>query len=308
MNGIVVIDKPRGRTSADVAREVQRILNARKAGHTGTLDPMATGVLPVCLNEATKLVQFLSGDVKEYRATMLLGLETDTLDIEGRVMSRCEPSVSEEDIKEVLKNARGSKVQVPPRYSAVKVKGRALHKWTRKGISVEPPPRTVIIYGVSLLGLQPPYVTFSVSCSKGTYIRSLCADLGEQLGCKACLADLRRTRSGRFLEEEAVSIEELRDRGAVPEGRWISMAEALSDYASIKVDEKIAAKLKAGHQPFVEDFSWDNMPSLEAGDMVKFILGRETLIAVGKMLCELKHWSSLNRRERFARIVRVFGH
>lgn len=308
MNGVVIVDKPRGRTSAHVAREVRKILNAKKAGHTGTLDPMATGVLPVCMNEATKLVQFLSGDVKDYQATMLLGVETDTLDVEGRVLSRHEPVVREEDIEDVLRNAQGQRTQIPPRYSAVKVQGRALYHWARKGIFVEPPPRTVIIHRLTLLNVRLPYVSFFVSCSKGTYIRSLCADLGERLGCKACLAELRRTRSGRFMEAEAVSLEDLKNRGAVPEGRWVSMAEALSDYASIPVNENIAAKLKDGYQPFVEDISGNNMPSLDAGDMVKFVIGRETLVAVGEMLCAYKDGHALNRKDRFARIVRVFSH
>jgi len=308
MNGIVVIDKPEGRTSHHVVREVRKILNAKKAGHTGTLDPMATGVLPVCVNEATKLVQFLAADSKDYRATMLLGVETDTLDIEGRVLSTCEPSVRAEEIEDVLKNARGTMTQIPPRYSAVKFQGKALYHWTRRGISIELPPRTVEIHRLTLLNVRLPYVTFSVSCSKGTYIRSLCADLGEQLGCKACLAELRRTRSGRFLDEEAVSLDDLRNGKAVSEGRWVSMAEALSDYAAIPVDEIIAAKLKDGYQPFLEDFQGNNMPSLAAGDMVKFMLGRETLVAVGEMLYAFKEWPALKRKERFARIVRVFHH
>jgi tRNA pseudouridine55 synthase len=307
MNGIVVVDKPEGRTSYDVVREVRKILNAKKAGHTGTLDPMATGVLPVCLNEATKLVQFLSGDSKDYLATMLLGVETDTLDIEGQVLSTCEPSVREEDIEEALKNCMGSIKQIPPRYSAVKFQGKALYHWARRGISVELPARNVEIHRLTLLSMQVPYVTFFVSCSKGTYIRSLCADLGERLGCKACLSGLRRTRSGRFLEDEAISLEDLRSHRAVPEGRLISMVEALSGYSSIHVDKDIAAKLKEGCQPFMEDFHGNNMPSLAMGDMVRFIFGRETLVAVGEMLYASKELPALNMKERFARIVRVFN-
>jgi len=308
MNGVVVVDKPQGRTSYDVVQEVRKILNAKKAGHTGTLDPMATGVLPVCINEATKLVQFLSGDSKDYRATMLLGVETDTLDVEGKILSTREPSVREKDIEDALKNCSGIMTQIPPSYSAVKFQGKALYHWARRGISVERPARTVEIRRLTLLNVRLPYVTFFVSCSKGTYIRSLCADLGEQLGCKACLAGLRRTRSGRFLDEEAVSLEDLRKDRAVPEGRWISMVEALSDYSTIHVDGDLAAKLKKGCQPFMEDFHGNNMPSLAAGDMVRFILGRETLVAVGEMLYASKELPALNRGERFARLVRVFHH
>lgn len=307
MNGVIVVDKPEGRTSYDVVREVRNILDVKKAGHTGTLDPMATGVLPVCINEATKLVQFLSGDSKDYRATMLLGVETDTLDIEGRVLSTCEPSVREEDVEKVLKNCLGPMKQIPPLYSAVKFQGKALYRWTRSGISVDVPARTVEIHRLTLLSVRLPYVTFFVSCSKGTYIRSLCADLGERLGCKACLTGLRRTRSGCFAEDQTISLEDLRNHGTVPEGRLISMAEALSDYSTIHVDEDLAAKLKVGCQPFMEDFRRNNMPSLAIGDMVRFMLGQETLVAVGEMLYASKELPALDMKEKFARIVRVFN-
>ncbi len=311
MNGIIVVDKPAGRTSYDVVRAVKKIRGLKKVGHTGTLDPLATGVLPVCINEATKLVQFLSQDSKDYRATMLLGVETDTLDIEGRVLFREDPQIREMDIENALKECVGKIEQTPPRYSAVKFQGKSLYAWTRKGIAVERPPRTVEIHDITLLDVQLPYVTFFVSCSKGTYIRSLCADVGERLGSKACLSALRRVRSGRFREKDAVPLDDLvrHPQGEeVLKDRLISMVDALAGFSSIPVDESLAGKLKDGYQPFAEDLARNNMPSLAAGDMVRFILEREKLVAVGEMLHASEKLNSLGAKERLARIVRVFNH
>lgn len=305
MHGVIVVDKPVGRTSYDVIREVRRLLRVDKAGHTGTLDPLATGVLPVCVNEATKLVQFFSGDSKDYRATMLLGVETDTLDIDGKILSTKHTSVRREEVEDVLRGFLGSIRQIPPHYSAVKFQGRTLHSWARKGVSVERPARTVEIHRIELLDVQWPYVTFFVSCSKGTYIRSLCAEAGERLGSKGCLAGLRRVRSGRFREEDALSLDEMR-KGGCSEGRVISMVDALTDFSAISIDDHLAERLRAGHQPFASDFEGNNIPSLAAGDMVMFVHGGKRLVAVGKMLWASKDLPSLKGKEKLARIVRVF--
>jgi tRNA pseudouridine55 synthase len=207
MNGVIVIDKPAGRTSRAVVVEVQRTLGIKKAGHTGTLDPLATGVLPVCINEATKLVQFLALDTKEYRATLLLGVRTDTLDTEGRVIAREEPRVTRQQVEDALHSLTGKREQLPPLYSAVKFRGKPLYEWTRQGIPVVQLPREVEVYGIRIDEVRLPEVTFTVSCSKGTYIRSLCAEVGEALGCGGCMSALRRTRSGCFHEEMALVTE-----------------------------------------------------------------------------------------------------
>ena len=156
MNGVIVIDKPSGPTSRDVVEEVRRALGIRKAGHTGTLDPLATGVLPVCVNEATKLVQFLALDNKEYRATLRLGVRTDTFDTDGRLLTREEPCVSREQVEAVLSGLKGRREQFPPRYSAVKVRGKALYDWARRGIDVEAPAREVEIYDIRIEGFVSP--------------------------------------------------------------------------------------------------------------------------------------------------------
>lgn len=308
MNGVIVVDKPTGKTSFEVVREVQSILGVKKAGHTGTLDPLATGVLPICLNEATKLVQFLTQDTKDYRATMMLGIETDTLDIDGTILSRRDPCIGIADLERVLEDCVGEMGQIPPRYSAVKFQGRALHDWARKGVAVDLPPRRVEILRIELLKVEMPYVTFFVSCSKGTYIRSLCADIGDRLGCKACLAGLRRVRSGRFHEKEAFSIEELRSRGgSLPDFPVISMVDALEGFPAVPVDEGFALRLREGYQPTAGDLAWNNMPSLDAGDMVKFTLACEGLIAVGAMLYASGELPLLATERRAVRIARVFN-
>ncbi|HYA15781.1 MAG TPA: tRNA pseudouridine(55) synthase TruB [Syntrophales bacterium] len=308
MNGIIVIDKPTGKTSYDVVEDVKKALSVRKAGHTGTLDPMATGVLPVCINEATKLVQFLSMDTKDYRATMLLGVKTDTQDIEGKIIARDEPYVGLDDIDNVFNRFIGQIEQVPPRYSAIKFKGKSLHKWMRKGIVVDPPPRIVEIYNIGIDELKLPYVTFSVSCSKGTYVRSLCSDIGDILGCGACLASLRRTRSGIFSEASAVtlaSIDETKGK-SLPE-YIISLVDALPDLSVIYINDLFAKKLRGGHQPTAETFNTYHIPSLAAGDMIKFIDENNNLVSIAKLLYSSDQIKSLDGMKQVVKILRIFN-
>ena len=305
MNGILVIDKPAGKTSYDVVREVKRILGAKKAGHTGTLDPLATGVLPICLNEATKLAQFFSSDSKDYRATMLLGVRTDTLDTEGVIISRETPQVGPGEIEAALRGLVGKGEQIPPRYSAVKFRGKPLYQWARKGIDVELSPRAMEIHRLAVEEVRLPYVTFTVSCSKGTYIRTICSDAGETLGCGACLSGLRRTRSGAFREEEALPLHD-RDSGTLA-GHIIPMADVLPDIVNIGIDSPLAEKLKAGYQPLVADvLGMNHIPSLAAGDMIKFVTLDRRLLAVAKMIYASDQLSARDGKEPAVRIARVF--
>jgi tRNA pseudouridine55 synthase len=309
MNGVIVIDKPSGPTSRDVVEEVKRALGVRKAGHTGTLDPLAPGVLPVCLGEATKLVQFLALDSKEYRATLLLGVRTDTLDTEGSVLTREEPRVTREQVEAVVGGLTGKREQVPPRYSAVKVRGKALYDWTRRGIDVEAPAREVEVYDIRIEEIRLPEVTFAVSCSKGTYIRSLCADAGEMLGCGGCMSALRRTRSGNFREEEAVALtgltgEEKRERLTA---HLLPPAELLPDLAVIDVDPLLAERLRNGYQPEGEVLTRYHIPFLVAGDVIKFILHGKHLVAVARMLCASDELASPDGKRQAVRILRVLN-
>ena len=309
MNGVIVIDKPSGPTSRDVVEEVKRALGVRKAGHTGTLDPLATGVLAVCLDEATKLVQFLALDSKEYRATLLLGVRTDTLDTEGSVLTREEPRVTREQVEAVLGGLTGKREQVPPRYSAVKIRGKALYDWTRRGIDVEAPSREVEVYDIRIEEIRLPEVTFAVSCSKGTYIRSLCAEAGETLGCGGCMSALRRTRSGNFREEEAVALEGLtgEEKRERLMAHLLLPVELLSDLAVIDVDPLLAERLRNGYQPEGEVLTRYHIPFLVAGDVIKFTLHDKHLVAVARMLLASDELASQEGRRQAVRILRVLN-
>ncbi|MDD5168565.1 MAG: tRNA pseudouridine(55) synthase TruB [Syntrophales bacterium] len=276
MNGVVIVDKPSGMTSHDVVAAVKKKLAVRKAGHTGTLDPLATGVLPVCLNEATKLAQFMSHATKDYRATMLLGVETDTLDIEGRVLAERVPDVTGQDIETALKRFVGPIDQKPPGYSAVKYKGKALYKWTRQGVVIDSPPRKVEVYSLILEEIDLPNVTFFISCSAGTYIRSICADVGRILGCGACLAKLRRLRSGSFCLDSAAPL----DDAEVLRSRVMPMIDAVSHLQAFPVSELWEKKLKDGIQPGGDIFCNHDISFLVSGDMIKLINEEGRLVAV----------------------------
>jgi len=308
MDGLLILDKSPGKTSQQVVQEVKRIMGVRKAGHAGTLDPLATGVLPLCLNEATKLAQFLSLDDKEYRATMLLGVTTDTMDIEGQITGRREPEVDEERIREALQFFTGTITQSPPRYSAIKHQGKPLYYWTRKGIDISLPPRTVKIYSSLLEEISLPYVTFRVVCSKGTYIRSLCADLGERLGCGACLAALRRIRSGCFHLDAAVSLDDIpvKERKEKLSARLIPLSGGLPQMAAIEISGDLAGKIREGFQPNGNSLQDYHIPSLADGDMVKFLTKNEVLVAVARILCASDPLSMGERGQPAVKILRVF--
>jgi len=309
MKGVVIVDKPAGITSHDAVDSVRKRLGVRKAGHTGTLDPMATGVLPVCVGEATKIASFLTGDDKVYEATMRLGVRTDTLDMTGQVLAEQEPRATEADVKAVLAAFAGTITQVPPQYSAVKVRGKALYKWARKGIRVEPPAREVEIREILLQGIEMPRVRFTVTCSKGTYVRTLCADMGDRLGCGAALEQLRRTRSGIFRQEDAVRLDGDSDEGirAKLEQGLIPMNRALPGLRDIVIPPLLAQKLLKGYQPDCEGLAALQIPSLAAADVVKFISGEGRLVALARMLVSAGEIPSLPPGAQAARILRVFN-
>jgi len=308
MDGLVIIDKPSGKTSHDVVTEVKKVLKAEKVGHAGTLDPLATGVLPVMINEGTKLSPFLVTDTKEYRATILLGIRTDTLDITGNVLSETVPDIREEDVLRALAGLVGVRQQVPPVYSAVKFKGKPLYRWARRGVVVTPEPRTVEVFQVDIVEMDLPRITFTVSCSKGTYIRSLCADIGDVLGCGAILYALRRTRSGSFSEAAALFLdglteEEKRERLI---SALIPLDEAISGLKAIYVGAPLAKKIREGAQLTGEGLRDDHIPFLDLGDMVRLVSSETGLVAVVEMLCGTKEIGNSEMNEQVARTVRVF--
>lgn len=209
MNGVLVLDKPAGLSSAAVVEHVKRTLGAARAGHGGTLDPIATGVLPICLGAATKLAPYLLADDKAYEAEGLLGIATDTLDRTGRVVDERAVAVTEDALRAAIAGRLGEQDQVPPAYSAIKQDGVPMYRRARAGEEVQLAPRRIRIDELALLAFEPPRFRIAVACSKGTYIRSLVADLGTDVGCCAHVAELRRTRSGRFRIEDAVTLEDV---------------------------------------------------------------------------------------------------
>ena len=260
-DGLIVVNKEAGWTSFDVVAKLRRILGTRKVGHTGTLDPMATGVLPVVYGRGTRLAELLSEHDKTYRCTCHLGISTDTQDMTGEVLASCEVKVSEEELREALMSFQGEYDQVPPMYSALKVGGRRLYELAREGVSVEREARRVTLTDIRLLSYESPLAVFEVSCSKGTYIRTLCHDLGEKLGCGAAMESLTRSRSGDFSLEQAHTIAEI--EGKAQEGglgEWIlGLDDLLSCYPRIVLrpeDDRLLAngnRIPGGGYPMALD-------------------------------------------------------
>ena len=211
MDGIVIVDKPRDWTSQDVTARLRRVFGTRRIGHGGTLDPMATGVLPVFVGRATRGVEFFEHAEKTYETVLRLGLTTDTEDITGTVLTRSEVSFNDEQLEKTLNAFRGEIMQVPPMYSALKVNGQKLCDLARKGKTVERQPRPITIYELQLLERGENTLRLRVRCSKGTYIRTLCKDIGEALGCGGCMESLRRVSAGEYTIAEAVPLQELLD-------------------------------------------------------------------------------------------------
>ncbi len=310
MNGVLLIDKPSGKTSYDIVEVVKRATGIQKIGHTGTLDPLATGVLPVCLNEATKLVQFLILEQKAYRATMLLGVATDTYDISGTITDQQEPHVTEEAIRAAFGHFLGRLEQKPPRFSAIKHKGKPMYKWARQGVVLDPPPRIVEIEKIDIVAIHLPYVTFDVTCSKGTYIRSLCYDIGKWLGYPACLTDLRRTRSGHFLDSQAISIDRLHveERYHIIEQSLISMSDALMDLPSIVLTDDQLARVRNGRAPMLNEVRerFTNQGALEPGTTMKLMDANNKLHAVAQ-LRNLTEGGGAEEIGQAIKILRVFN-
>jgi tRNA pseudouridine55 synthase len=244
VNLVINLNKDRGFTSQDAVTAVKKLLKVRKAGHAGTLDPLAAGVLLVCLNEATKITGFLSDLDKEYLVTAKLGESTDTYDAEGKITGRTEDvRVSRTDIAAALDRFTGEIEQVPPMYSAIKKNGTPLYELARKGIEVERETRRVTISSIGVEGYEAPYLTFRVTCSKGTYVRSLCHDLGEMLGTGAHMTGLVRTRIGGFLVANAARLDEIPRKAAALH----TLDAALRHVPVIALDADSAKRVRHGN-------------------------------------------------------------
>ena len=257
ISGIVVLDKANGLSSNAALQEVKRLYEANKAGHAGSLDPLATGVLPVCLGEATKVSQFLLDSDKRYRTRIKLGIRTDTGDSEGAIIERNEGiSVSRKAIERALTKFKGEVEQVPPMHSAIKMNGVPLYKLARKGITVEREPRLVTLYQICLVEFVNSELELEISCSKGTYIRTIADDLGQELGCGAHVIELRRTQAGVFTEKDSISAEELalekENKGLDKIDQFlIPMDRAIQDLPEVNLPSITASHVKNGQAVLV---------------------------------------------------------
>ncbi len=250
ISGVLVVDKPIGLTSHEVVQIIRRGTNIRRAGHTGTLDPRASGVLVVLLGPAVRLSEYVSASDKRYQAVLQLGTTTDTYDADGRVLTTNPVEIAEHQFETALQSFIGEIEQVPPPYSAVKIKGRKAYEMAREGEEVDLQPRRITVYSLELLEWAPPEAVIDVYCSSGTYIRSLANDLGKMLGCGAHLVGLRRTKSGRFTLRDAVPLRKLRE--SFESGNWyqyvIPAAEALSDWPSVELTLEQVDAIRHGHR------------------------------------------------------------
>ena len=249
MNGFVVLDKPEGVTSFQAIAPLRRLFGERRVGHTGTLDPMATGVLPVALGKASRFIDYLPDTGKAYEARFRCVVVTDTLDITGTVIKETKADVTERDVLALLPRFRGTILQTPPMYSALSVGGQRLYELARKGVEIERDAREITIDSLELTGVYEGEFAIAVSCSKGTYIRSLIADMGEALGCGAVMTALRRTRSNGFAIEEALTPEQIEARGRAA---VLPLDHPFARYAALTVTEAQANRFRNGGALFTE--------------------------------------------------------
>lgn len=288
-NGVIIVNKEAGFTSHDVVAKLRGILKQKKIGHTGTLDPDATGVLPVCLGCATKLCDMLTDKDKTYEAVMLLGQATDTQDTSGKIISETNVSelraigeLDDDKIINAVESFIGDYNQIPPMYSALKVNGKKLYELAREGIEIEREARPVKIISIENIRIEFPRVYMTVTCSKGTYIRTLCNDIGEKLGCKACMASLKRTQVSMFDIKDSLTLDEiskLRDEGQV-EQKIISVEQVFCKYPKIQTDEKYDRLLYNGNSVKASMLKDDEFVALEDGKKYRMYDSKDTFIGV----------------------------
>ncbi len=303
MDAVLILDKPKGMTSQRAVNSVKKILTTKCAGHTGTLDPFATGVLPICLGESTKVIPFLDENFKEYEAVLKLGIETNTMDETGIIIGQKSiGELDENDVRRIFLKFRGEIKQTPPMFSAVKKNGVRLYILARDGKEVPRSPRTVVITELNLLGLNLPFVRFFVRCSRGTYIRVLGSDIGKALGSGGHLVGLRRIRSGAFGIESAVSIEDI-EKGHV---NLVSMNEALSHIEEINVTKRVAAGIRSGMQIRKSDLNSTSVPKFDMGAKLK-ICENQKMVSIAQALVRYYDLDKLDDRELVLRLLRVFN-
>lgn len=283
MNGILVVDKPEGPTSHDVVAKVRRALRVDKVGHTGTLDPMATGVLPLVLGRATKLARYLTGGDKSYRATIKLGITTRTLDKEGEVvLTRDVPTLDADAIEVALAALRGDILQVPPMYSAKKIDGQKLYQLARKGVDIEREAKPVSVHELSLVRHTGDELVVDVRCSAGTYVRVLAQDIGETLGCGGHLTALVRTAAGPFGLAEAYALDALLADPSLVRGRLMPVSTALGALPRIDVPSDVARQVQQGYQLSVADLRVIDAPTFAQDEALAVAFAGGEVFAVAR--------------------------
>ncbi len=281
MDGVININKSAGMTSFDVIAILRKILNTKKIGHTGTLDPDATGVLPVCVGKGTKLVEMLTANDKQYIAGIKLGIVTDTQDMSGEILEEKNADVDAEALKDVIASFIGESEQIPPMYSAVRVNGVRLYKLAREGKTVEREARKIFIQGIKLNSYDKENNEFfiTVDCSKGTYIRTLSHDIGQKLGCGAAMSSLKRTKSGRFEISDSYTLDEIRNMSENNDFSFICpVSEVMAEFEKIILAERNADKLRYGI-PF-------NVDGLEIGSRYRLYDEKKEFLAIGEKFPE----------------------
>jgi tRNA pseudouridine55 synthase len=321
LNGILLIDKPKRLTSYKVVEKIVRKFRIKKAGHLGTLDPLATGLLPICLNEATKIVRFLINGDKEYEGTLLLGVVTDTGDMEGKLIKEDRNfELTEAQIRSALKKFTGTYLQTPPMYSAVKQDGKKLYKLAREGKKVERKKRKVTISSLEMVsftmlerkphqgflkGFTSPKLRFRVACSKGTYIRSLANDIGEELGCGATLSELRRTRVGQFSIQDAKPLEEILKEESI-ENYLIDVKTALRELPNLTIKNSFVETILSGTPIYKEAISNRDF-KLDKEFMVKVSSEDGQLLCIAKCIRGEKDFEKLAPNGIVFNHIRVFS-
>ena len=303
MNGVIVVDKPKGITSNKILGRVKKYLNIKKAGHTGTLDPFATGVLPVCINEATKLIPYFNEDYKEYIGTIHLGIETDTLDDTGTIINnKTVGKIEESDILTCLYSFKGTISQIPPMYSALKINGVRLYSMARKGEIVERKPREVYIDKIELLSFNSPYIEFFVRCSKGTYIRSLASDIGNKLGTCGSLKELKRVSSGPFRIDDSYRLEDIEGNRF----RITGISELLSEYSKINADDNLEKVVRDGKKLYKKYFNFSKIPEIKENDVV-VVKNKKRTVAILEALKSTENIKELKENETIFKVLRVLN-
>ncbi len=307
LNGVLVIDKEAGPTSHDVVASIRKILRQKKVGHTGTLDPAATGVLPLVLGKATKLARYLTGSDKVYYATIRLGANTDTLDSEGETTRERPVESSPAQVEEAVMSFLGEIDQLPPMYSAKKIDGKRLYELARKGVEVERDPKRVTIRAIELISCELPDVTIQVNCSAGTYLRVLAEDIGEKLGCGGYLLKLRRISAGPFAIDAAITLDAIADNPDLAVERLVSMTDALSSLPSINLPVSIGQMVTSGHQLNVGDLRTLDIPEFARETAIALRLDDGELIAVARTLIASDELSTCRRDRRALKTERVLA-